>query len=101
VDRRISETSIDFRVCRSSFEQDDLFTDRPESVKPNARAAKLVSFTISHAAGQLTGSVVQRPSTERLSDEAESSHRDFVKRTVKNLRTVDLIVNNDVNRPGE
>jgi hypothetical protein len=59
--------------------QDGLFTDRPESVKPDARAAELVSFIISHAVRQLTGNVVQRPSTERLNDEAESSHRDFVK----------------------
>jgi hypothetical protein len=66
--------------------QDGLFTDRPELVKPDARAAELVSFIISHAAGQLTGNVVQRPSTERLSDEAESSHRDFV--TVMLTRTL-------------
>jgi hypothetical protein len=79
VDRRISETSIDFGVYGSSFEQDDRFTDRPESVKPDALGAELASFTISHAAGQLTSSVAQRPSTERLSDEAESSHQDFVK----------------------
>jgi hypothetical protein len=59
--------------------QDGLSTDRPESVKPDARAAELVSFIISHAARQQTGNVVQRLSTERLSDAAESSHRDFVK----------------------
>jgi hypothetical protein len=86
VDRIISETSVDFRICRTSFEQDDLFTDRPELVKPKARAAKLVSFIISHAAGQLTGSVVQRPSTERLSDEAEFTHRDFEKTNCQELK---------------
>jgi hypothetical protein len=85
MDRIISNTSNDFKLYRSSFEQDDLFTDRPESVKRNARTAKLVSFTTLHAAGQLTDNVPQRPSVERLSDEAESSHRDFVKTNL--LRT--------------